>query len=80
MGVDVSIAVGVRVFGLFGPHGDLPDADKRAAKAELLARLRAFLANPEPLPGLQRALARFDWSMMGRVYDDLLEDVAQNRG
>ena len=48
--------------------------------AGLLARLRAFLTNPEPLPGLQRALARFDWSMMGPVYDDLLEDVAKNRG
>ena len=48
--------------------------------AGLLARLRAFLTNPEPLPGLQSALARFDWSVLGPVYDDLLEDVAENRG
>jgi glycosyltransferase involved in cell wall biosynthesis len=48
--------------------------------AGLLARLRAFSTNPEPLPGLQPALARFDWSVMGPVYDDLLEDVAKNRG
>jgi hypothetical protein len=34
----------------------------------------------EPLPKLQHATARFDWSMMGPVYDDLLEDVAKNRG
>jgi glycosyltransferase involved in cell wall biosynthesis len=48
--------------------------------AGLLARLRAFLSNPEPPPGLQRALARFDWSVLGPVYDDLLEGVADIRG
>jgi glycosyltransferase involved in cell wall biosynthesis len=48
--------------------------------AVLLARLRAFLTNPKPLPELQCALARFDWSEMGPVYDDLLENVAKNRG
>ena len=48
--------------------------------AGLLARLRAFLTNPEPLPRLRRALARFDWSVLGPVYDDLLGDVAEIRG
>jgi hypothetical protein len=33
-----------------------------------------------PTPELRPALARFDWSAMGPVYDDLLEDVAENRG
>ena len=48
--------------------------------AGLLARLRAFLTHAEPLPELRQAMARFDWSAMGPVYDDLLEDVAENRG
>jgi len=48
--------------------------------AGLLTRLRAFLTHPEPPPGLQRALARFDWSVLGPVYDDLLEGVAEIRG
>jgi glycosyltransferase involved in cell wall biosynthesis len=46
----------------------------------LLARLRAALASPEPCPELCAAVARFDWSVMGPVYDDLLEDVAIRRG
>ena len=48
--------------------------------AGLLARLRAFLTRAEPPPELRLAMARFDWSVMGPVYDDLLEDVAENRG
>ena len=48
--------------------------------AGLLARLRAFLTHAEPLPALRQAMARFDWSVLGPVYDDLLEDVAENRG
>ena len=48
--------------------------------AGLLARLRAFLTRETPTPELRPALARFDWSAMGPVYDDLLEDVAENRG
>jgi hypothetical protein len=43
---------------------------------ELLVKLRVSLTRSEPLPKLQNAMARFDWSMMGPVYDDLLEDVA----
>jgi glycosyltransferase involved in cell wall biosynthesis len=46
----------------------------------LLARLKACLAHRAQSPGLRQAMARFDWSMMGPVYDDLLEDVAKNRG
>jgi glycosyltransferase involved in cell wall biosynthesis len=46
----------------------------------LLARLRACTTCPEPLPALRGAMARFDWSALGPVYDDLLEDVAENRG
>jgi glycosyltransferase involved in cell wall biosynthesis len=48
--------------------------------AGLLARLRAFLTRAAPPPELRRAMARFDWSEMGPVYDDLLNDVAENRG
>ena len=48
--------------------------------AGLLARLKALLTRKERPPGLRQAMARFDWSMMGPVYDDLLEDVAKNRG
>jgi len=48
--------------------------------AGLLARLKAFLTRKERSPGLRQAMARFDWSLMGPVYDDLLEDVAKNRG
>ena len=44
----------------------------------LLVKLRAFLTHAEPLPELRQAMARFDWSEMGLVYDDLLKDVAEN--
>ncbi len=45
----------------------------------LLARLRAFLTRAAPSPELRQAMARFDWSEIGPVYDDLLQDVAENR-
>jgi glycosyltransferase involved in cell wall biosynthesis len=48
--------------------------------AGLMARLKACLTRNERSPGLRQATVRFDWSMMGPVYDDLLEDVVKNRG
>ena len=48
--------------------------------AGLLVKLRACLMQTAPSPELRRAMARFDWSEMGPVYDDLLQDVAENRG
>jgi glycosyltransferase involved in cell wall biosynthesis len=47
---------------------------------ELLAKLRAFLTCEEPPPELHHAMARFDWSVMGPVYDDQLEEVAATQG
>jgi len=46
----------------------------------LLARLRACLTRGAPPPALRQAMARFDWSEMGPVYDDLMVDVAGSRG
>jgi glycosyltransferase involved in cell wall biosynthesis len=46
----------------------------------LLARLRACLTRVAPPPALHQAMARFDWSEMGPVYDDLMGDVAKFRG
>jgi hypothetical protein len=46
----------------------------------LLARLRSALASPEPGSELHAAMTRFDWSVMGPVYDDLMENMAENRG
>ncbi len=48
--------------------------------AGLLARLRAALTSPERRPELRAAVTRFDWSVMGPVYDDLMEDAAEIRG
>ncbi len=42
----------------------------------LLARLRAALAEPRGVPGLREHVARFDWSVLAPIYDNLLEDVA----
>ncbi len=52
----------------------------------LLARLRPLLAGPPPDPALTATLsaalrtwvARFDWSVQGPVYDDLLAAVARS--
>jgi glycosyltransferase involved in cell wall biosynthesis len=46
----------------------------------LLARLKAALTSRERRPELRAAVARFDWSVMGPVYDDLMEDAAEIRG
>jgi glycosyltransferase involved in cell wall biosynthesis len=48
--------------------------------AGLLARLRAFLTRAAPSPELRHAMTRFAWSELGPVYDDLLQEVAENRG
>ncbi len=51
--------------------------------ALLRTALRSLLAGPPPNPGLSAALrawvARFDWSVQGPVYDDLLAGVARSR-
>jgi len=41
----------------------------------LLARLRAALAQPTVLPGLQEAVGRFDWAVQAPVYDALMDEV-----
>jgi len=46
----------------------------------LLERLRAGLTDPQPCTKLQAAMARFDWLVLGPVYDDLMEDVASKPG
>lgn len=38
----------------------------------LLACLRAALAEPRGVPGLREHVARFDWSVLAPIYDDLL--------
>ena len=45
----------------------------------LLTRLRDAIQAPEALSNLRPAAARFDWSVLGPVYDDLLEEVARGR-
>ncbi|MCX7706952.1 MAG: DUF3524 domain-containing protein [Anaerolineae bacterium] len=43
----------------------------------LLGRLRAALADPRGVPGLREHVARFDWSVLAPIYDDLLESVVK---
>ncbi len=47
--------------------------------ADLLARLRAAIANPAAPPGLRAAAARFDWSAQAPAYDALMEQLAESR-
>lgn len=48
--------------------------------AGLLVRLKVALADRAPCPELRAAAARFDWSVLGPVYDDLMEGAAEARG
>jgi glycosyltransferase involved in cell wall biosynthesis len=41
--------------------------------AGLLAKLRAAIADPNAPPGLRQAVARFDWSVLGPIYDERLK-------
>jgi glycosyltransferase involved in cell wall biosynthesis len=36
---------------------------------DLLAKLRSAIAAPAALPALRQAMARFDWSVQGPIYD-----------
>jgi glycosyltransferase involved in cell wall biosynthesis len=43
---------------------------------DLLAKLRATLAQPAPPAGLRAHVARFDWSVLGSLYDEAMNEAA----
>lgn len=42
---------------------------------DLIAKLRAALADPVAASGLRKHVARFDWSAMGPEYDEVMEEM-----